>query len=259
MEGRFAGKVVLITGAASGLGAEAAHQFAAEGARLLLVDIDGAGLTEQVGNLRRRGWAAVMVVGDVSKPETARSARAMAATEFGRIDILVNNAGIDPWEATNVVETSLDHWHAVIDVNLSSAYLFCREVLPAMVTARSGAVINTASIAGIKASSQEAVYGVSKAGLIHLTKVVARDFARHNIRCNCICPGFMEEVMKDRRQDMTEAMLADRHRRAEAIVPLGRQGRYGEVARSILFLASETDAGYITGASIVVDGGLSIA
>lgn len=258
MNPRFIDKVVIATGTASGLGAEAARQFGAEGARLVLVDLNAEALARTAGELRSQGMSVETIAGDVSQAQTAQSAIGRALEAFGRVDILVNNAAIDPWDAKALPDTSEALWDQVIAVNLKSAYLFCREAVPAMLAGGGGAIVNTASIAGITASAQEAVYGISKAALIHLTKSIARDYAAANIRSNCICPGILEAVMTDRRQDMSGEMLTQRSKRASGLIPMGREGRYGEVARSILFLASAQDASYVTGASLVIDGGYTI-
>ena len=258
MRKRFEGKVVVATGTASGLGAEAARQFAEEGAHLVLVDLNAPALDRVAAALRANGSLVETVAGDVSRADTAKTAIARAVDIFGRVDILVNNAAIDPWDAKALPDTSEEAWDQVIAVNLKSAYLFCREAVPAMLTNGGGAIVNTASVAGITASSQESVYGISKAALIHLTKSIARDYAANNIRSNCICPGILEAVMTDRRQDMTDDMVTQRSKRASGLIPMGREGRYDEVGRSILFLASEDDASYITGAALVIDGGYTI-
>lgn len=258
MTDRFTGKVVIATGTASGLGAEAARQFAQEGASLVLVDLNAASLERVAASLRQEGAAVETVAGDVSDSAVAKAAVEQALSRFGRIDILVNNAAIDPWNAKALPDTSEDVFDQVIAVNLKSAYLFCREVVPVMLAQGGGAIVNTASIAGITASAQEAIYGISKAALIHLTKSIARDYATSGIRSNCICPGILEAVMTDRRQDMTGEMLEQRSKKAGGVIPMGREGRYDEVARSILFLASERDASYVTGAALVVDGGYTI-
>ena len=258
MSQRFIDKVVVVTGSASGLGAEAARQFAEEGARLVLVDLNAESLHRTSQALKASGASVETISGDVSQRETAASAIGRALEGFGRLDVLVNNAAIDPWDAKALPDTSEELWDQVIAVNLKSAYLFCKQAVPAMLACGGGAIVNTASIAGITASSQESVYGISKAALIHLTKSIARDYASSNIRSNCICPGILEAVMSDRRQDMTGEMLVHRSKRAGGLIPMGREGRYEEVARSILFLASEREASYITGAALVVDGGYTI-
>jgi NAD(P)-dependent dehydrogenase (short-subunit alcohol dehydrogenase family) len=258
MNQRFTDKVVVVTGSASGLGAEAARQFADEGAKLVLVDLNATLLEETAQALKAKGASVEIVPGDVSDRKTAAAAISRAIEVFGRVDVLVNNAAIDPWDAKALPDTSEDLWDQVIAVNLKSAYLFCKHAVPAMLAGGGGSIVNTASIAGITASSQESAYGISKAALIHLTKSIARDYATSNIRSNCVCPGILEAVMSDRRQDMTGEMLVQRSKRAGGVIPMGREGRYEEVARSMLFLASEKEASYITGAALVVDGGYTI-
>ncbi len=251
------GKTVVVTGAASGLGAEVARQFAAEGAALVLVDIAPEGARRLALSLNEAGKKAVVVEGDCSKAETARRAVDVALDGFGGVDVLVNNAGIDPWNARSITETSDEQWNAILAVNLSSAYLFCKEVIPKMTAVRTGAIVNVASIAGLNASSNEAAYGISKAAVIHLTKTIAKDYARLGIRSNSVCPGILEAIMTDRQRDMAPDMIEQRFRRASERIPQGRQGRYEEVARAVVFLSSERDASYINGANLVVDGGLS--
>jgi NAD(P)-dependent dehydrogenase (short-subunit alcohol dehydrogenase family) len=257
MSNRFLDQVVIATGTASGLGLAVARQFADEGARLVLVDLNAAELRAVTAELQEQGTASEAIVGDVSMPGTAQQAVGAALHRWGRIDVLFNNAAIDPWSATSLEQTPEALWNQVIDVNLKSAYLFVQAALPHLRHTR-GAIVNTASTAGLKASPQESVYGISKAALIQLTKSVARDHAAEGIRSNCICPGFLESVMSDRSKDMTGELLAKRRERASGLVPLGREGRYDEVARAVLFLADPVDSSYITGASLVIDGGFTL-
>ena len=186
---RFDRRVVLATGAASGLGLAAVRGFAAEGARLVLVDWAEQPLKEAVAELTEAGTDAVAVVGDVSLAATAREAVRAAVDAYGRVDVLFNNAGIDPLEATSLAETDEDVWDKVIDVNLKSAYLFVRECVPVMAAAGGGSIITTASSAGTKASPREAVYGISKAALIALTRSVARDHAHEGSARTASAPG----------------------------------------------------------------------
>jgi NAD(P)-dependent dehydrogenase (short-subunit alcohol dehydrogenase family) len=255
---RFQDKTVVATGAASGLGLAAARMFVEEGAHVVLVDINEQALGTAADQLRNQGGVVDVVVGDVADTRTVREAISAALRRAERIDVLFNNAAIDPWDATSLEETGEAVWTRVIDVNLKSAYLFTQAVIPHMRRAGSGAIVNTASIAGLKASPRESVYGISKAALIQLTKSVARDHANEGIRSNCICPGFLESVMSDRGKDMTEDLLVRRSQRASALVPMGREGRYEEVARAVLFLADPCDSSYITGASLVIDGGFTL-
>ncbi len=247
---RFSDRVALITGAASGLGLEVARQMKAEGASLVLVDWDVAAVSAAAKELD-----AVRLPGDVSQAGTATAAVEMAGSTFGRLDVLFNNAGIDPLNARSVVETEEEDWDRILDVNVKSAYLFAKAAIPLMREGGGGAIVNTASIAGLKAAGDEAAYSVSKAAMVSLTQSLALDFARDRIRVNCVCPGFMEMVMTDRRRELSDEQIAARYAYANAQVPLGRQGTYDEVARCVTFLASD-DASYVTGAALVVDGGM---
>jgi NAD(P)-dependent dehydrogenase (short-subunit alcohol dehydrogenase family) len=252
---KLEGKVALITGGASGLGLEVARQMAAEGARLVLVDWNEQALKSAVGKVARAGGEVRHLQGDVSNAATAAAAVELVRSAFGRLDILFNNAGIDPLRARSVIETDVSDWDRILDVNVGSAYLMARAAVPLMRVGGGGSIVNTASIAGIKPARDEAAYSVSKAAMISLTGSLAIDFAADGIRANCVCPGFMEMVMTDRRRDLTEDQQAARAEGASARVPLGRQGTYEEVAKAVLFLAGP-DASYITGAALVVDGGL---
>ncbi len=246
---RFSGKVALITGGASGLGLEVARQLRAEGASLELVDWDERSLELAAAEVGARH-----VRGDVSLGATAAEAVRLAREAFGRLDVLFNNAGIDPLRARSVLETEESDWDRVMDVNVKSAYLFSRAAVPLMREGGGGAIVNTASTAGLKAAGDEAAYSVSKAAMVSLTQSLALDLAP-DIRANCVCPGFMEKVMTDRRRELTSEQEAARYAYADAHVPMGRQGSYQEVARCVLFLASG-DASYVTGAALVVDGGI---
>jgi NAD(P)-dependent dehydrogenase (short-subunit alcohol dehydrogenase family) len=175
------------------------------------------------------------------------------------IDILIHTAGIDPLSATDVPGTSLEDWQSIISVNLTSAFLFARGVLPAMIARKSGCLLFTGSIAGLKPTPREAAYAVSKAGVIQLARAIALDHARQGIRANVLCPGFLESVMVDRRQAMSESDLSKRSQAAAAMVPLAREGRYREMSALALALCDDSISGYITGQPIVADGGLMLA
>jgi len=252
---RFEGKVALITGGASGLGLAVARQLTGEGARVVLVDWDATSLETTRKTLESHGAEVRSLSGDASEESTATAAAELARTEFGRLDVLFNNAGIDPLRARSVLETETEDWDRVLDVNVRSAFLMSRAAIPMMREGGGGSIVNTASIAGLKPADNEAAYSVSKAAMVSLTGTLALDFAADGIRANCVCPGFMEMVMTDRRRDLTAEQQAARAVGASERVPLGRQGTYEEVARAVLFLAS-SDASYITGAALVVDGGL---
>lgn len=246
---RFTGKQVLVVGASSGLGAAVARSFAAEGAGLVLVDRDRAGLDRLTSTLPN----AIAIAGDAADPATVATATA------GAVDILIHTAGIDPLSATDVPGTSLDDWQAILSVNLTSAFLFARAVLPGMIDRRSGSLLFTGSIAGLKPTPQEVAYSVSKAGVIQLMRAIALDHARQGIRANALCPGFLEAVMADRKEAMTAEGLAARSQAAATLVPLGREGRYAEMATLALNLCDDAISGYITGQAIVADGGMMLA
>jgi len=251
---RFSGKAVLVTGVASGLGRAVAQALAAEGARLALVDRAREPLDYLVADLQKDGCEVIPIVGDVAQEQTSKEAIGRALQKFGKLDILINNAGINP--TGTISQTDPATWQHTLDVNLKSAYLFCREAIPHMINAGQGVIVNTASIAGQRASTAESVYGVSKAGLIMLTRTIARDYGARGIRANAICPGVLESVMADRLTRMSPDQVQARDQRFAPTVPLGRLGTYEEIAKSILFLASE-DASYVNGAQLTVDGGLT--
>jgi len=251
---RFDGKTVVVTGAATGLGRATAQLLAAEGARLVLVDLAEEELTSLAKLLRSQSASVEEIVGDASHSDTARRTLDVATSRYGQLDILINNAGINP--VGMLADTSEETWSQTIDVNLKSAYLFCRTIIPDMVDRGGGIIVNTASIAGQRASTAEAAYAISKAGMIMLTRTIARDYAVKGIRANAICPGVLETVMADRRKRMAPDQVKQRSSRAAANVPMGRLGTYAEVARCIAFLASE-DASYVNGAQLTVDGALT--
>ncbi|WP_432877558.1 SDR family NAD(P)-dependent oxidoreductase [Kribbella sp. CA-245084] len=245
---------MIATGTASGLGLAAARQFANEGASLVLVDRAEQSLRTVVAELSGTGANVVPVVGDVSRAATAQEAVRTALSQFGRLDVLFNNAGIDPLEATTLVETTEEVWDAIVNVNVKSAYLFAKEAIPAMISGGGGAIVNTASSAGMRASARAGAYGISKAATIALTRSLARDFTGQGIRTNAICPGFLEAIPSDRRATMSEEQKAARRVKAGELVPLGREGTYEEVAKSVLFLAS-SESSYTSGAALLIDGG----
>ncbi|NKL96811.1 SDR family NAD(P)-dependent oxidoreductase [Rhizobium leguminosarum] len=251
---RFSGKSVIVTGVASGLGRAVAQSLAKEGAKLVLVDRAKDQLENFVLALRNAEAEVVEVVGDVSQEETSKQAVALALSRFGTLDILINNAGINP--TGTISQTDPTTWQQALDINLKSAYLFCREAIPHMVKVGRGVIVNTASIAGQRASTAESVYAVSKAGLIMLTRTIARDYGAKGIRANAICPGVLESVMADRLTRMSADQVAARDQSFAPTVPLGRLGTYEEIAKATLFLASE-DASYVNGAQLTVDGGLT--
>jgi NAD(P)-dependent dehydrogenase (short-subunit alcohol dehydrogenase family) len=248
---RFSGKRAVVVGASSGLGAEVARRLSAEGARLALVDRERAGLELLAAGLP----GATTFCGDATDPGLA----AAVVGAGGPADMLIHTAGIDPLGATDVPGTSLQDWSAILSVNLTSAFLFARAVLPGMIARGAGCLLFTGSIAGLKPTPREAAYAVSKAGVIQLARAIALDHARQGIRANVLCPGFLESVMADRKGEMSDDDLANRSRLAAELVPLGREGRYAEMAALAVTLCDDSVSGYITGQAIVADGGMMLA
>ncbi|MGL5838208.1 MAG: SDR family NAD(P)-dependent oxidoreductase [Sphingorhabdus sp.] len=254
MAASFETKTVIITGAASGLGAECARRFAADGAQLVLVDVNADALDAFAATFLN----AISIVGSVAEETVADEAATAAIQSWGSIDILVNNAAIDPLSAKSVSGTSADDWDRVMAVNLRGAFLFSRAVLPQMIAQKGGALVHTSSISGQRPTPNEAAYSVAKAAVLQLSRSIALDYARHGIRSNAVCPGFLEAVMSDRADDLSDDDRRARSAAAASMVPLGREGRYREIADAILFLASE-DAAYVTGTVLTVDGGITLA
>jgi NAD(P)-dependent dehydrogenase (short-subunit alcohol dehydrogenase family) len=255
MSNRFEGKTVIVTGAASGLGACCVQRFAAEGANAVLVDVSAGKLQEMAKDLAGAGVKLAIVAGSVSDEAIAAEAVRQALDMFGSVDILINNAAIDPLAATSVTNTSLEDWDRVMAVNVRGAFLFAKAVLPHMQAQRSGVLVHTASISALKPTPDEAAYSVSKAAILQLSHSIALDYACYGIRSNAICPGFLEAVMSDRAVDLTNDARDARSEAAARMVPLGREGTYDEIAETILFLSSDASS-YTTGAAITIDGGM---
>jgi NAD(P)-dependent dehydrogenase (short-subunit alcohol dehydrogenase family) len=241
------GKVTLITGAGGGLGEAIACVFAKAGATLALLDLDEAPAR---ATLEASGGTGTAVAADVSDEAAVPQAIAAAGRDAGPIDIVVNNAGIGGVGGPKPLhETTPAEWERVLAVNLTGPYLVCRAVLPSMIDRGTGVIINVASAAGIVAFAGRSPYVVSKAGLIHLTKNLAVEYAAHGIRANALCPGWMDTPLTHWRLQDPEAAA-----KVTATIPMGRVATPSELAEAALFLASESSR-YMTGQVLVVDGG----
>jgi len=247
---RLEGKVALVTGGASGIGAATARRLAAEGARVAVADINEAGAREVAGELDGLGCAL-----DVQSPESAAEAARLVSGELGDVEVLVNNAGTDLFEF--FVNTDPGLWDFVLGVNLRGVLAVTHAVLPGMQERRSGAIVNVASEAGRVGSQGSAVYSAAKGGVIGFTKAIAREAARYRVRVNAVAPGPIEtpllnaapQVLGERGVRLKQAMVNT--------TVMGRSGEPEEVAAAIAFLASD-DASYITGQTLGVSGGLSM-
>jgi NAD(P)-dependent dehydrogenase (short-subunit alcohol dehydrogenase family) len=241
MAGRLDGKVCVITGAAGGIGAATVEAFAREGARVVGVDLHD----------NSPGDLALAV--DVTDEQAVRDMYARVRDELGGIDVLFNNAGISPDDDTSVLETSLEAWQRVQDVNLKSVFLCCKHGIPHLLERGGGSVINTASfVAVMGAATSQISYTASKGGVLALTRELGVEFARRNVRVNALCPGPIDTPL------LRELFAKDPEKAQRRLVhvPMGRFGRAEEIANGVLFLASD-ESSFMTATTFLVDGGLS--
>ncbi len=247
--GRLEGRVALVTGAASGIGAACALRFAEEGAALVGFDLNEAEAGDWT-EAAKRAPGALFLTGDVRDDAALSAAVSSAREQLGRIDVLVNSAGVAGGGPVHLIAP--EEWDRVVDVNLRGTFLASRHVLPVMVEQGSGSVVNVSSVEGIEGFEGGSAYNASKAGVVALTRNMAMDYGRKGVRVNCICPGFIETPLFESVIGMPglEA-YKDRIREAHQ---LGRFGRPLEIANAALFLASD-ESSFVTGHSLVVDGG----
>jgi len=245
--GRLQGKVALVTGAASGIGAATAQRFVEEGAQVAGIDVAEPSL-DLLESVQARGNVR-FYVGDVSDESSVCAAVAAAVREFGRADILVNAAGVGSGGPSE--EVAVAEWDRVMNINLRGSFLAARELLPRMLQQRCGSIVNIASIEGLEGLSGQLVYGTSKGGVVQMTRNLATDYAGRGIRVNCVCPGAIETPLT---AVLDDPGLVHIKRQMESQHLMGRFGTATEVANAILFLASD-EASFVTGHIMVVDGG----
>ena len=248
MSGRLDGKVAVVTGGCSGIGLATVKRFLEEGAKVVVGDLDdvaGEALAEEIGG--------AYVHCDVAAKDDVDRLFATAKEKFGRLDIAFNNAGISPPEDDSILDTDLDAWRRVQEVNLTSVYLCCKAALPYMLEQKSGSIINTASfVAVMGAATSQISYSASKGGVLSMTRELGVQFARDGIRVNALCPGPVNTPL------LKELFAKDEERAARRLVhvPMGRFGEPEEMANAVLFLASD-ESSFMTASTFLVDGGIS--
>ncbi|MEK5442532.1 SDR family NAD(P)-dependent oxidoreductase [Fredinandcohnia sp. FSL W7-1320] len=247
---RLKDKVAIITGAGSGIGKASAERFIKEGAKVVLADINEEAITV----LRKQlGPDVIAIQTDVSNPAAVQNLVNLTIDRFEKIDILFSNAGIE-YPAT-VLDIEPDEWDHVISVNLKSVYLCAKYVLPHMIDRGGGAIVNTASQLGLVGYPNFAVYNAAKGGVINLTRNLALDYAKHNIRVNAVCPGPIDTPHIERQvEGLPDDEKQKVYKDISNLVPLGRLGKAEEIANGVLFLASD-EASFVTGTTFVIDGG----
>ena len=246
------GKVAIVTGAAGGIGSATARRMAAAGAQVIVADVNTSALDEVVDGIVEAGGTAVGCAADVSDVESVRAMVAFAVSTYGGLHILHNNAAAA--EAVrrdyDVVDVDLSVWNEILSVNLTGPMLGCRFAIPEILSSGGGSIINTASVAGLRAEREHVTYGVSKAGLIHLTKHVAVRYGKQGIRCNAIAPGVVVTPKARLRQD--ESWMAGMAR----VHHSPRLGDPDDIAHVATFLASDA-AAFVNGAVLTVDGAMT--
>jgi NAD(P)-dependent dehydrogenase (short-subunit alcohol dehydrogenase family) len=257
MSARLNGKIAIVTGAGAGIGAAAARRFASEGAAVMCADVAADRAEETVTAIRDAGGQAGAVGVDVADSGQVRSLVEQTVAQYGRIDVLYANAGVGG--VGTAVDTDEAEWNRVISINLTGLWLTCKYVLPHMVAAGSGSIVNQASIGGMRGVPAVAAYAAAKAGVIGLTRQMALDYGPSGVRVNAIAPGtvptqLVQGIWAAGAGLVAADSLDERIERAAALYPLRRVGTPEDIANLALFLASD-EAGWVTGAVYVIDGG----
>jgi NAD(P)-dependent dehydrogenase (short-subunit alcohol dehydrogenase family) len=251
MNNRFNNKVVIVTGGASGIGLETAHQFAAEGALTVIADINVEKEAEVVAAFKARNQECIYYLADVANTDDVKNLINTVIERYGKIDVLLNNAGIEI--AGAITDFTEEHYQQLMDVNVKSVFLCSKYVLQHMMNCSSGVIINMASVASFLAWKNDAIYSASKAAVKLLTQAMAVEYAPYTIRVNAVAPGIIDTPMTDRSIGVV-SNVTELKKIKGTVHPLGRLGLPLEVAQTVLFLASE-EASFITGAIVPVDGG----
>lgn len=253
MAGRVAGKVALVTGGSSGIGRATALVFAREGAKLVVADMNEDGGQQTAHSITEQGGEAVFVRADVTVATEVEALIGQAVATYGRLDCAYNNAGIEGYMAGRLHEYPEDQWDRLIDINLKGVWLCLKHEIPQMIEQGGGAIVNTASAAGLVGSRRLSAYVASKHAVVGLTKAVALEYARDGIRVNAVCPGIIDTPMVRR---LIGGREADYEATIPARQPIGRLGTPEEIAESVTWLCS-CAASLVTGLAMAVDGGFT--
>jgi NAD(P)-dependent dehydrogenase (short-subunit alcohol dehydrogenase family) len=248
---RLENKTAIVTGAAGGIGRATSLALAAEGASVVLLDLNADAVAAVADEVRAAGGASLPIAADVSQEPDIASAVARAIAEFGRIDVVFNNAGII--RRTTAPETTVEEWDRVFGVNVRSIFLMCKHVVPLMAAAGGGSIINTGSGWGLKGGAQALSYCASKGAVVNMTRALAIDHGPQGIRVNSVNPGDVNTgMLRDEARQLSQD--ADAFLAEAADRPLRRMGEPHEIASAVVWLASD-ESSYVTGAALVVDGG----
>ena len=253
------GRVALITGSGRGQGLAAAHLFAKEGAKLVINDLDDESVSAAVAAIRDAGGQAAGAVGDASRSADVQAALKIATDTYGGLDILYNNAGIGfsakqrmGIEMTDLVSCTEEDWDRIIAINLTGVFLYCKYGIPLLIARGGGVVINTASIGGLRGGPLAHAYAASKAGVIHISRLIAKTYGAKGVRANTICPGVIDT-------DMIASHMLTSNAARDAIsnaTPIGRIGVPMDIAQLALYLASDVSS-FMAGQTIAIDGGMT--
>lgn len=248
-------KVAIVTGAASGIGRAEARLFSSEGAVVVVADVDVDGLDDTAAMINEAGGTVLNLRVDVTDEQQVQGMVEQTVAAYGRVDVLANNAGIFITKC-KVAEVSLSDFQSTFDTNVKGQFLCAKHCIPKMIDGGGGVIVSTASISALVGQKGTGVYNASKASALLLTRNIALDYAEHNIRANCICPGYVDDTKINREIFAQARADGDRWEEIMGFHPLGRVGMPEEIAKCALFLACE-DSSFVTGAYLAVDGGLT--
>ncbi|NTE68242.1 SDR family oxidoreductase [Agrobacterium tumefaciens] len=249
---RFKNKVVIVTGAAGGIGGAIGSRFAAEGAQVIVTDMNGEGAEATVARIKGEGGSARALASDVSNAEGCRAIIDNVIAHEGRVDVLCNNAGIN--RRGNLLSLTPEDWRLSFAVNIDAMFHLCQAVLPHMIAAGGGAIVNTASQWGLYPAPNHIAYNVTKAAVASFTQNLARDYAPDKVRVNAVCPGEIHTPMLEAGVKRSGRTIAD----LDKLVPFGRIGKPEEVAALVAFLASE-EAAFMCGSLVEITGAQAVA